>query len=453
MLGLLTSLALVLPVHGATWEGVTWSSAGEAPDLAKDPETGQIHLAWLSGGRANHAVFRSDGTLVESEDRAEWSGEGDGWSFGPGIAVGPGSEVYLSFKSGVEGWVYSTWLAIRSSGTWRAPVALQPAAERGYGSQVAADELGATVVVERADETPYGAMSHWTVRGGSLVGSGDLTDARVDDRVDIVAGLQSGERHAFAGYPNPGGHIFYAWSDDGGSSWHGGDAIESSSCRGGRNGQPDAAVDAEGRVHLVYGCSEDEQVGGPSVRHAILSGHSVVSDAPVTQSGDLSEWHLSLGISRVATLGRDDVVVAWLTDDEGELYASHSQDGGDTWLEPVRIGDKGGDAEGRNAPALVATGNVLFLAWSDGGTVYLARGEVDLTPDEEDPGDSGDPDEPDTGDPAAGDDTGESADDLPPDPEPIDCGEDEGWGCSASPTGGALWWVGGLLVGWRRRSG
>ncbi|HJN75311.1 MAG TPA: hypothetical protein QGF58_15385 [Myxococcota bacterium] len=436
------SMMLVSAADAATWSEVGWSSSGEAPDLARDSETGDVHLAWLDGGYANHAVFRADGELLETNRESAWSGEGNGWTFGPGVAVGPESDVYLSFKTGEGGWVYSTWLTVRSSGSWSSPIALQQSAERGYGSQVAADELGATVVVERADEVPYGAMSHWTVQGGSLVASGDLTEARVDDRVDVIAGAQAGDRHAFAGYPNPGGHIYYAWSGDGGLSWSGGGAIESGSCGGGRNGQPDAALDAEGRVHLVYGCSEDSDVGGPSVRHAIISGHTVISDSVLTS--DLTEWHLSLGIARVATRG-DHVVIAWLTHDSGALYVSHSEDGGGSWLDPVQIAGQGGDAEGRNAPAIVATEGAVFLAWSDGSTVHLTRGEIQEDEPEEEPHDTDD-----TDDTASDGDSGEQGDEHP-DRRPREIPEeDESTGCNTLPGPLGLWLL-GLALSRRRR--
>lgn len=451
----MVSLLLVAfssPTHAAAWQGEIWSSSGDAPDLAVDPSTGDVHLAWLDGGSANHAVFDRDGALVETHREDAWGGEGDGWTFGPGVAVGPGSTVYLSFKSGEGGWVYTTRLAVRTGGSWRAPIDLQQSAERGYGSQVAADGQGATVVVERADSTPYGAMSQWSVEAGSLVASGDITDARVDDRVDITAGEDDGERHAFAGYPNPGGHIYYSNTHDGGLSWSGAEAIESGTCSAGRNGQPDAATDEDGRVHLVYGCSVDTQVGGPSLRHALIDDHEVVEDRVVTS--DLEEWHLSLGIGRVAVVGSEDVVVAYLTHDSGALHAVHSSDSGASWSAPEWLASEGGDSEGRNAPALVASGNVLFLAWSEAGAVHVARGVVEGA-DEEEPEDSGDEEGSggDGGDSGAEDVTEDTGGSDKPDRLPREFPEesvDEG-GCTTAPAALGVAWLALLVALGRRR--
>ncbi len=197
----------------------------------------------------------------------------------------------------------------------------------------------------------------------------------MDDRFDIISGPTPGERHLFVGLPNPGGNILYAHSADGGQTWTGLGNVEAEPCNG-RVGQPDAAVGPDNLVHLVYGCAADADVGGPSVRYARFEGTGKVFDTVVTAPDELTGWHLSLGIGRIAVTSGGTVVVGYLTTDGGEFRVTSSDDGGSSWSPTQKVADKGGDAEGRNAPAMVALGNKVFFAYSDGGNVHLVRGVV-----------------------------------------------------------------------------
>jgi len=428
------------------WLGETWSGPGESPDLVENAGTGQLHLAWLHSSAAQHAVFDDAGALLGEESEPAWSGEGNCWTFGPGIAAGPGDQVHLAFKTDLGDWNFDDKVTRRIGGSWEPPVMLNPGAPRGYAPQVCADGTGVGVAFSASTgNVPYAEVHYWFLDAGSVEETFlGLLPTRSDDRIDLVAGAASGERHLFAGNPDPTGTIEYASSNNGGYDWTLGGAIQAGAC-GGRVGQPDAALAPDGTIHLVYGCAADADLGGdPSVRHAVLSGKTVIQDGPVHSSGYLDEWHLTLGIGRVAVTGSGVPVVAFLSHDTGSLWATSSDDGGASWHSPVELASQGGDAEGRNAPSLAAIGDQVFLAYSDGNTVHLLRGDVPPPGDDDDSGDD-DADDDDTSDDdtSGDDDTGGDDDGGDDDGGNDDGGDDDGGGGDGDCSCG----IGGTTLG------
>ena len=98
----------------------------------------------------------------------------------------------------------------------------------------------------------------------------------------------------------------------------------------------------------------------------------------MTAAGELEEWHLSLGIGRVAVTSDGTVFVAYLTLDTGALRARWSEDAGGSWSAAEELAAQGGDAEGRNTPAIASLGGVVFVAYEDPTTkaVHVQRAEV-----------------------------------------------------------------------------
>lgn len=370
-------LALITPLLGG-WTTTSWSASGDSPDAGWDADAAALEVVWVGGGAVQRARFGLPPAVdvLLSETVSGTGGESNCWGWGPGIAVSDGV-VDLAHKSEVGSWLYD-WKASRwtAGGGWSSPVTLGTSQERGYSPQTATDSDGTTIAFQRVSgQVPFAAIDAFELQGGQSVASSvGVVAARADDRLDLVAGPALGERHLFGGVPSPGGQITWARSMDAGGSWSDLGELQAGAC-GGRVGQPDAVVLPDGSMHVVYGCSEDGDRGGtPSVRHATISGTSVLSDAPITDQGELTAWHLSLGIGRIGATGSGAVLVAaYLTTDGGELRVRTSEDGGGTWSPSTALAAVGGDCEGRNAPAVQSLGDdAVAVVWGDGSDVHLA---------------------------------------------------------------------------------
>ena len=370
----LSLVALVLVAPGP-WQPMPWSAAGVAPDLASDGA--YVHIAWLESGAVGYAVLDSAGSVVEQGGGGGWPGVGNGWAFGPGVAA-DAEGTHLAWASPKGGDQYDTLYAT-GAGSWSAPLTLQAGTLRGYGPQVAVDAQGALVAVLEGTDVPFGHVNLYELAGGAIVGQvSALTDARVDDRVDVVAGPGDGERHVLVGIPNPSGAIRWRRSAGPGAPWENPGDLQAPAC-GARVGQPDGAIAPSGSLHVVYGCGSDGDLGGtPSVRHARITGSNVMADGPVTAAGELEAWHLSLGIGRVAVTSDGTLFVAYLTLDTGALRARWSEDAGSSWSAAEGLAAQGGNAEGRNTPAIASLGGVVFVAYADPTTkaVRVQRAEV-----------------------------------------------------------------------------
>ncbi len=433
LLLLLVLTALSSPA--SAWVESSWTAPGEAPDIAwsgtwQDP----LQLAWLDGGEVQRAWIDVGLVPSGSELVPGTGGESDCWGWGPGLAAW-GGEVHLAHKAGGAGWAYDDRYSRWTGSGWEAALTLASGVERGYSPQVAADADGVTVAFQRVeDELPWTAIDTWTLVGGALVASHSaVLDGRADDRLDLVAGSTPGERFLFSGVPDPDGAIRWARSTDAGLTWTDLGEVQAAAC-GGRAGQPDADVQAWGDLFLTYGCSSDaDRAGDPSVRLARISGETVLWDIPVTGPGELTGWHLDLGIGRVGVCDGA-LAVAYQTTDGGELRVRWTEDLGATWSGPETLATTVGACEGRNTHAVEGYEDQVFVAWSDGSTVRLAwdmfEGDPwdddDALPDDDDSTAADDDDSaPQDDDDSALDDDDSASDDddtlpdgdLEPDPE------------------------------------
>jgi hypothetical protein len=284
---------------------------------------------------------------------------------------------------------------------------------RGWAPQLASDPAGVTVAATGATgDWPAAEARAWRlVDGASTHVNLGVTPASSADRVDVVAGGTLGERYLLSGVPGPPGVVHLARSTDGGASWTHLGGIQSASCSGGAAGQPDAALAPDGFVHLVYGCASDtDSGGGPSIRHARLVGTSVQGDALIAAAQPLESWSLGHGVARIAVSSLGTVGVVWLTRPGGALWASSSDDEGETWHPAQQLATLAGAAEGRDGPTVDAAGRVFFVAWPDGTAVHVRRGlgpiatadDDDATPPDDD--DSAPPDDDDSATPGDDDD-------------------------------------------------
>lgn len=358
------------------WKTLAWKDSGEAPGLTADSE-GTTHLAWIRKGSLVYGTLASGADAVSSESPAEWPGAGNGWNFGPDLAVDASGIVRIVWASPVGGDKYVVWLVRKSAEGWDPPVEVQAASLRGYAPRLALDAAGVGVAVLAAgDNVPFGWVNHHQLGVGAVSQSQpNVAPARVDDRLAMTAGSTSGARHLLVGLPNPAGDVLYRHSDDAGSTWLDGGSVQSPAC-GGRVGQPDVALADDG-LHLVYGCGSDAEAdGAPSVRHLRMKDGAWGVDTLVSNPGELSGWHLDLGIGRIATRADGTLLTIYLSNDAGVLRARRSDDGGKSWLTPQKLADVAGGAEGRNAPAVVAVGETFVVAYSDGKTLHLALGAL-----------------------------------------------------------------------------
>ncbi|MDX2036630.1 MAG: sialidase family protein [Isosphaeraceae bacterium] len=146
--------------------------------------------------------------------------------------------------------------------------------------------------------------------------------------------------------------------------------------------QPQAAVDAKGGIHLVYGL-------GDEIRYVALDSEGKPTSNPVIVGKAPSK--LALGMRRgprIAVSGRGITVTAidWNSPvdrgkftayEGGTLLAWRSTDGGRSWQGPVAVNTvRGSAAEGLHALAAGPEG-AFFVAWNDNRSqsmeVYGAR--------------------------------------------------------------------------------
>ena len=444
----LTVLITLLLAAQAAAQPIEWQpTQGEfpgafGPDVVGESAVGNAHLTFVLGGFPRHLVLSTGGSLALDESHDDWFGETAPNTFGPAIAYGPDDQVHLVWKTVAGKIEWNLWYARREAGTWTTPVMLNQGQPYGWAPQATADSHSVTVVATNGTGThPDADVRTWTLVDAVVTGLGlSVLPARSDDRVDVVAGPALGERYLFSGVPNVGGAVHWAHSTDGGATWDGQGAIGATSCAGGRVGQPDGARAPDGTIHLVYGCSVDtDAAGGPSVRHVTIDGTAVLSDAPLSAPGELTDWTLGHGIARVAVNDEGTVAVVWLTDATGALLAVSSDDGGSTWHPAQQIAATAGAADGMDTPTISAAARVFFLAYPDGAAVHFRRGlgpllgdddddadDDDATDDDDDSGAAGDDD--DSG--AAGDDDDDSGPALPGGGGC--CGADDPYGSAAA---------------------
>ncbi len=405
------SLLLLLIAGPASAQPIDWlneqfSGPGFGPDTACDPVVGNLHLVYVNQDYPRHLVFSSGGSIALDELEDEWYGETDPEAFGPAVAFGPQDHVHLVWKSDAGADEWNLWYARRAADSWGAPVMLNQGVLRGWAPQAASDEAGVTVAATGASgDWPAAEVRAWRIIDMATTDVNlAVVPASSADRIDLVAGPSVDERYLLSGVPGPPGVVHLARSTDGGASWTHLGGVQSASCSGGAAGQPDMALAPDGDVHLVYGCAADSDAGGaPSVRHARLVGTSVQGDALIPAADNLSPGH---GLARVAVSSQGTVGVIWLTRSGGSLWASSSDDGGETWHPAEQLASLAGAAEGRDAPALDAVGRVFFAVWPDGAAVHLRRGLGPIVLADDD--DSG-PDDDDTA--GADDDDSALADD------------------------------------------
>ena len=463
MARLLLTWCLLLAPAPALAQPIDWlteqvTAPGFGPDLAADELVGDVHLVFAQASYPRYLVLSSGGSIALDETDDAWFGETDPAAFGPAISFGPEQQVHMVWKSNAGADEWDLWYARRVADTWGAPVMLNQSVLRGWAPQVASDAAGVTVAATgAAGDWPVAEVRAWRLADGASthVNLG-VTPASSADRIDVVATGTLDERYLLSGVPGPPGVVHLARSTDGGASWTHLGGIQSSTCAGGAAGQPDAALAPDGFVHLVYGCAADsDAAGGPSIRHARLVGTSVQGDARIPAAANLEAWSLGHGVARIAVSTQGTVGVIWLTRPGGALWASSSDDEGESWHPAEQLATLAGAADGRDGPALDAAGRIFFAAWPDGTAVHVLRGlgpivtadDDDATPPDDD--DSGGVDDDDSA--GIDDDDGALLDD---DDSAAPAGSLGLGGCCDGGGGGGAPVAGLLLVvvsGYRRR--
>jgi hypothetical protein len=190
---------------------------------------------------------------------------------------------------------------------------------------------------------------------------------------------------AWADFRNYNWDIFVARSDDGGSSWGANVRVDDFDGFERIDERPTLALDRRGPLHVVwtdlrarepdtnifYARSDD---GGTSFTpNTQLDGSKVGFDPDADTP--TNQWHPSLAADR----GR--LFVAWQDNRLGnnDIFFTTSFDGGATFAPAERVDDTGAGASEQSRPvlAIARRGRLCYVAWEDdrNGTsdIYLAR--------------------------------------------------------------------------------
>ena len=357
-------LILFLGVMGpaALWGQYAWTgpfpvSSGNAVDFVIDSKTGNLHVA--SGYDQSglfYTVLDSMGNKLHEEVVVAGAPEGN-LHWGPSIDLDSQGRVHIVYKSRVAKLnmqrpsepYYDLAYIRQTAGGWSSPLILSQNIWRGYIVRMAIDsddrvhvaQSSINAALEYRYGAPYGNITYFRIVNGALEKSMVLTPTqtyvyRVDNRFELDAS-PDGRIHLM--YGNPDYHedapqITYLRSVDHGDHWTVIDDLKAAQSPI-RNGAPDVFVDKTGHIHMVYGTMSDASVGGqPSIRYTQYQASYKKANSLVTGVNAIKEgW----GVGTVgATSGGEYIGVAYLSHwGYGELYATLSVNGGQTWSAPA----------------------------------------------------------------------------------------------------------------------
>lgn len=314
----------------------TEGRASEAEVIA-DP-SGVVHVFWAYGAPGNEEAGASQAIYYARND-------GDGWSEPVDILISPGGRVARmhAVLADMQGHLHIVW-----SG-------------------------GDSIFYSRAYAPVAGNSRSWTPPTALASGAVDLMPA--------IALSPAGDLYVL--WSQGGSGLMFVRSEDGGENWSEPKNIFVASGSKESAAQGRIAVDALGRLHVVftYGVEDaDPSSPNPHVRNPLYIYYFKSDDQGETWSDPLQVVpEPDFGEINVATFGDDVVHLVW----NGRAgrrgrYHRWSQDGGETWSGVIEVvapspQNPVGDGGLSGFPALVtdATGALHMISATGGGDYYF----------------------------------------------------------------------------------
>ena len=378
--GLILMMLLVVFVSGtlAQWSNPVEVSWGTGADMDIDEKTGNVHIVAVTHtGEIAYTVLDKNGAILKQEMVPGVTGEEGKGYFGPSVAVDSKGFPHITYRILDNNNKFDLFYKYKTAEGWSARLQIGHRVLRGYSFRIDVDQKDrAHLAYGSAEgEDVWGPVTYVRIEGGTVVDTQTgMTRYRADDRIEIDA---RGDEtvQLVLGCPDPNGGPIHYWrsTNSGEDLLHVGD-IHHPDCRD-RNGSPDVFTDTTGIVHFCYGANDDaSRDRTSSVRYAKYENGIRKIDMAVTPIDFLKEWHQSLGLASIATSNSGQtVIICFQQTDGGYIYAVQSDDGGETWSEPVQITNTEFDGyEGRNKHLLRANNKRFYLVHpGNDGKIYF----------------------------------------------------------------------------------
>ena len=377
--GVIFLLILWCPfVYAQEWSIEKELRNGDTPEMDIDENTGNVFVLSMDNG-VKYTILNKDGNII-SQESVDVSGanldSGLG-NFGAAIAVDSKGYPHICFREYVgkdpdNTPLYTVYYVRRTASGWSNRVILAQRVRRGYMIRIDIDENDVAHIVQGFifDETGsiWGRIRYFRVENDAVESTKILGESkqfvyRADDRIEIET-FTGGYVHVISGIPNPNGPVYYFFSSNGGDTFSDGIDVHLNSAYG-RNGSVDMQVDNNGTVHMCYGASEDSQRSGKqSVHYVKISQGNVIMDKPVTPNNELVDWKIGMGVGSIAVSDNGmNIVLSYVSEPGGELYAIYSQDGGNSWSSSEKLADNCGSHESRNKHIIRGNRSNFYLAY------------------------------------------------------------------------------------------
>ncbi|MCK5147449.1 T9SS type A sorting domain-containing protein [bacterium] len=387
-----STLAFSSTFAQSIWQGPSRVCGGNCIDFVINPVTGNLHVA---AGNQYHGliytVLDSVGNQISEEVLDSTAPEGN-LNWGPTIVLDSDGYAHIVYKYSIHfnhtddgPWEpdYNIGYLRQNSEGWSSRIKVASNVWRGYVLRMDIDSedrihLGISSVKEELlGQGPYGNITYYRIVDGSINMTQELLpdvekQYRFDSRFEFAV-TPDDNVHLLIGNPDYTfgvKHITYLRSTDHGDSWHfmedlfAGDADD-------RGGAPDLFAAANGDLHMVYGTLRGSDNRG-NIRYIRYKGNfknqmSTVPSPYIVEGG----WG---NASVASTANSDYIAVAYFSHrGYGSIYATISDDGGQSWSEPERIIKDAIDNvdDGRNTHLVRAHKNHIYLIFPAGNNSYL----------------------------------------------------------------------------------
>ncbi|UCE05314.1 MAG: hypothetical protein JSW07_17100 [bacterium] len=380
----LITLVATVPLFGQEWSEPILISVGDTPDIDIDPITGNMYILSMKNGVTLTKV-NPDGIILEKETVPGAESDKGGGHFGASVAIDSKGYPHVCYryhegKDDDDTPMYTVFYVKKTDQGWQNRIMLSENVRRGYVVRIDVDENDVAHIAHGfIYDNVWGHIRYFRIIDNAIdkqqvLGLDYPYIYRGDDRLEITT-APGGKIYIVSGVPNPNGLVYYLVSKNGGEDFSNFGDIHGSECNNqSRNGSPDIAVDLIGNVHICYGFSEDlTRNEEPSVRYTRFENDNQVIDLAATPYGYLSGWEKAgMGLGSIACSYNGQVlVIAFLEQPSGPLYATTSEDYGATWEQPVEIVFASGSDEGRNKQFVRSRGNKFYLVYPHNYNVYL----------------------------------------------------------------------------------